>query len=143
MLTSSQSTGNQWYFDGTLVEGATENTITITEIGVYTVRTSVDDCVSETSDEFDAIILGVEENGAGQIQVLPNPVTDELVVLVEGSGAEVFNIIVIDAMGRRVFSETARGTDPQRFNMRNLSQGSYYVVVQTAGRTYSPRVVKR
>ncbi|MGB3949278.1 MAG: T9SS type A sorting domain-containing protein [Bacteroidia bacterium] len=49
VLTSSASTGNQWYVNDTIIPGATAQTYTITENGDYTVISTINGCKSDTS----------------------------------------------------------------------------------------------
>jgi hypothetical protein len=49
-LSSSLTSGNQWYNNGNLVSGATSPTYTATVAGVYTVATSSGTCVSSPSN---------------------------------------------------------------------------------------------
>ncbi|HZY82857.1 MAG TPA: choice-of-anchor tandem repeat GloVer-containing protein [Cyclobacteriaceae bacterium] len=50
VLTSSASSGNQWYKDGNPIDGATAQTYTPTVSGSYTVIISAGTCVSQPSD---------------------------------------------------------------------------------------------
>jgi len=49
LLTSSATSGNQWYKDGKLITGATNQTYTATDTGVYTVVTTLTNCASDVS----------------------------------------------------------------------------------------------
>ncbi len=49
VLTSSSTTGNQWYLDGAIIPGAASQTYTATENGTYTVIATVNGCVSSAS----------------------------------------------------------------------------------------------
>lgn len=48
-LTSSASSGNQWYKNGSVIAGATANTYQATETGYYTVKTTVNSVTSYAS----------------------------------------------------------------------------------------------
>ena len=48
-LTSSSSTGNQWYLDGAAISGATSNTYTAAASGSYTVKVTTNGCTSAAS----------------------------------------------------------------------------------------------
>jgi hypothetical protein len=48
-LTSSTATGNQWYKDGTIIPGATNQTYTASQSGNYTVKITSNSCVSNAS----------------------------------------------------------------------------------------------
>ncbi|WGQ09623.1 gliding motility-associated C-terminal domain-containing protein [Pedobacter gandavensis] len=54
LLTSSSSTGNQWYKNGSPISGATNATLEVSESGTYTVKVSANGCTSEAS--ADAVI---------------------------------------------------------------------------------------
>lgn len=59
-LTSNYSFGNQWYFNGNVIDGATDPTFTPTESGLYSVH------VCDFSAELEYIITGInisDENG--------------------------------------------------------------------------------
>ena len=49
VLTSSATTGNQWYLNGNIISGATSQTYTITQNGSYTVISTVNGCASAAS----------------------------------------------------------------------------------------------
>ncbi|WP_186280062.1 FG-GAP-like repeat-containing protein [Fluviicola chungangensis] len=49
VLTSSQTTGNQWYKDGVLITGATNQNYTATTAGIYTVTYTSGGCTSPQS----------------------------------------------------------------------------------------------
>ncbi|MGL2994935.1 Ig-like domain-containing protein [Flavobacterium sp. TSSA_36] len=51
VLTSSASSGNQWYKDGVAITGATTSSYTATATGVYTVIVTQNSCVSAESDQ--------------------------------------------------------------------------------------------
>ncbi|WP_035717591.1 beta strand repeat-containing protein, partial [Flavobacterium succinicans] len=51
VLTSSASTGNQWYKDGTIIAGATTSSYTAADSGIYTVIVTQNGCVSVESDQ--------------------------------------------------------------------------------------------
>lgn len=62
LLTSSATTGNQWYVNDTIIPGATSQTYTITENGDYTVISTVNGCSSDTSAVLtisNAFVVGV------------------------------------------------------------------------------------
>jgi IPT/TIG domain/Carboxypeptidase regulatory-like domain/PKD-like domain len=49
VLTSSETTGNQWYKDNVLLVGETNQTLVITQTGAYTVTVTVNNCTSPQS----------------------------------------------------------------------------------------------
>ncbi|CAN1493247.1 Gliding motility-associated, C-terminal domain [Flavobacteriaceae bacterium] len=51
VLRSSATTGNQWYKDGNAIAGATTNSYTATDSGIYTVIVTQNSCVSVESNQ--------------------------------------------------------------------------------------------
>ena len=56
ILSSSIALGNQWYKDGAVINGATNQTYTATQSGSYTVRVTTGNCTSQTSN---ALVVSV------------------------------------------------------------------------------------
>ena len=78
-LISNSSKGNQWFLNGTNIEGATEVEYYPTEVGNYTVQVMLNECTSEFSDEIEVlgIILSIDEK-KDHLVLWPNPVTKTL-----------------------------------------------------------------
>jgi gliding motility-associated-like protein len=51
-ISSSATTGNQWYKDGVIIPGATAKTYAAKESGLFTVTTSNAGCISDTSSDI-------------------------------------------------------------------------------------------
>lgn len=73
-LLSSACCGNQWYFDGAAIPGATSQSYTATQSGAYFVTVTLNGCSSEPSDTVD-VTVGIDEIAARNIQFMisPNP----------------------------------------------------------------------
>jgi SdrD B-like domain/Secretion system C-terminal sorting domain len=68
VLTSSMATGNQWYKDGALISGATSQTYTATQPGLYTVQqTGSNGCTSVST----AIVVALSNPNAPTIVASP------------------------------------------------------------------------
>ncbi len=63
-LISSAARGNQWYRDGVIIEGATEQSYTATESGSYTVTASNGYCVSDMSE---AVVVNLDSPDQMQV----------------------------------------------------------------------------
>lgn len=80
VLTSSNASGNQWYTGGTAIAGATNQDLKVSKAGIYKVITTIDDCVSEFSDDFAIVVTGIEESRHTEISLYPNPAMNHLTV---------------------------------------------------------------
>ena len=56
VLTSNACCGNQWYMDGTLIPGATNQSFTATQSGAYFDIVTLNSCSSEPSDTIDVTV---------------------------------------------------------------------------------------
>ncbi|WP_438834635.1 T9SS type A sorting domain-containing protein [Hymenobacter sediminis] len=148
-LTSSATTGNQFYLNGVAIVGATAQTYvlngTTAQLGAYTVvTTNASGCSSDPS-----VPLTVTSNGkplAGtSLSVYPNPTPDgRLQVELTGyrQGAE---LTVLNALGQVVFITTvtaATGLNTQSVNLGYLPSGVYTLRVKTVGGLDTRRIVR-
>jgi hypothetical protein len=146
MLTSSAATGNQWYNNGTLVLGATNQTLNVTlaNEGTYTVIANQGGCVSPVSDPVSVFITGFEDNLSTQpLLVHPNPAEDFLQV--QWNDFDPDNAIdasVVDQTGRSVIRQEL---PPQggRLDLSGLSPGLYLLQTTQGSKSKVQKFVKR
>jgi hypothetical protein len=108
VLTSSSATTYQWYLNGALIPGATNQTYNAIVSGVYIVRTTdINGCVNVYSDGFNfSFVTGVSENNlADGIIIYPNPtngiVTIDPSILVGIN----YEVAIFDLVGKLVLKE--------------------------------------
>lgn len=107
LLASSASSGNQWYLDGNLLPGATGQTYTALDNGVYTVVVNNGPCVSPVSEPVDVIIFSLEENTQSGISIFPNPVEDQLILNAANVGEA--ELRISDLSGRLIYQTKFNG----------------------------------
>jgi len=89
----------EWFLDGTLIGGATGNTLAPLQNGVYTVTMTISpDCIF-TSAPFNLLSVGLIVLTPTAVQVLNNPALGMLMVVNSGSPAL---YEVVDLSGRRI-----------------------------------------
>ncbi len=136
-LTSSSTSGNQWYLNGTIINDATSAALIATQPGVYKVQVKVDDCVSEFSSDQSFIITGDIEDRNAFIEIYPNPVSDWIYILL-GESEGVKDITILEMNGRKTDSQQVSGNGA-RFDVAQYSSGIYLVKVKTENEV---RVIK-
>jgi len=106
------------------------NSIFITQItGDYAVKLTLNDC-SETSDCYSinsttgSNILEVNH----QIQIFPNPTTNNLTISLEG--IDFIDIIILDIQGK-VLSKQSYLYDQDQINLSNINTGTYFLKIIT------------
>ncbi len=79
-LYSSASYGNQWYFNGTAISGATNQMLIVTQDGYYSVQiTDINGCASQMSASYHYVgPQGIQEQENTSFVVYPNPTTGKI-----------------------------------------------------------------
>jgi hypothetical protein len=125
LLLAPVASGNQWYFNGEAISGATQSSYMATTSGVYTVISIEDVCESALSEGFSVNISGIEEQDR-RISLYPNPCSD--FVVLEGMLASGSSYSVYDTCGRIVLEGVASGARV-RIETSALGSGIYHVVL--------------
>jgi streptogramin lyase len=135
LLTSSLATSYQWYFNGSLITGATEKYLEPNTKGPYTVRTSEGSCQSEMSDAIDVLVTGLGDDFP-IVEVYPNPVADYLNIITKTNGM----VHISDLTGAivRIAYITSR---PFQVNLNGLTNGMYLLKIPGSPHTY--KIVKQ
>jgi hypothetical protein len=124
ILSSSYTTGNVWYLNDTPIPDATNQTLAVSESGVYKVETSIGNCKSTSAREYS--ITGLESELAGSgVSYYPNPVTDLLTVRVAHSD-NINRVDLISSTGVRLESATIKNSEAV-IDMRNHPAGLYLI----------------
>jgi hypothetical protein len=134
-LSSSAPVGNQWYADGALLAGATQNTFTPVINGIYTVEVTSPQGCSTLSAPFTVIDVGMAElNNELNISLLLNPLTENFLIEIKaGSTTGSASFILSDACGRKVMSKNiliSPGVTTIRAAAGNLRNGIYFFSLQ-------------
>jgi FG-GAP-like repeat/Secretion system C-terminal sorting domain/IPT/TIG domain len=140
-LTSSASAGSQWFLNGTAIAGATNTTLSVTQIGTYKVKVQVDDCVSDFSDDQAIIVTGDIQKNTRSINIYPNPVTDWLTVKLGNSSGQK-GIAIYQLTGKKMTSQQV-STDEAGFYVADYTNGIYVVKITTGDAISVIRFVKQ
>lgn len=141
-LVSNYTAGNQWYFNQSMLMGATEQAITATKSGVYTVEAIFNGCTTTATREM--IIAGTEHE-AISVSVYPNPVVNELHIEVPVSGSNLNMFRLINAAGQPVTTiELQRDGSNWTGNvdMKHYASGVYILQSTDAASLVEVKVIK-
>ncbi|MCC2547241.1 T9SS type A sorting domain-containing protein [Hymenobacter sp. BT175] len=148
-LTSSATTGNQWYLNGTLIAGATGQSYVVNtpaQFGAYTVvTTSAQGCASQASLPL-TVTSSVRPLAGASLSVFPNPTHDgNLTVNLDGYRHNV-ELTVYTALGQEVYKVTvkpsASGQVQQAINLSSRPAGVYILRAKTEGGLDTRRIVR-
>jgi len=146
VLTSSSSTGNQWYLNGTAISGATSQSYTPTQNGNYTVVVTSNGCPSAASNTQTVTGLGVEELNVYQLSVYPNPSQGEFNVSFDASITETYSIKVYDEVGKLIYNESVENQNGQyikEVKLGEVASGIYNVTLSNGSNEVTRKVVIR
>ena len=141
--TASGASTYQWFMNGVPISGANNSTYTTSTAGIYNVLiANATGCADSASFGVNIQVTnctGLEENEFGQIQLYPNPATNQLFISVENMEEPLsFEIIATD--GRIV--ATGKLTDPiNNIDVAALATGIYHAKLTGSLGTKSIRFV--
>lgn len=136
-LQTSGGTSYQWYLDGVLIENATSAIYTPIQTGNYTVVLFDENGCSSTSEEYSWIAVGIAEI-EGQINVYPNPFSDQLIVV---SNSKISSLNVVDIQGRLVL-EIAPTNTKTSISTESWANGVYFIQMQAEDNQFFKKILK-
>jgi hypothetical protein len=130
-LLSSSPSGNQWYKEDVLIQGATSTTYKPNEAAYYSVKSTINSCVSPMSDTYYLVVTALTNFSIGEyIRVTPNPIQGNSAVQFKLNGVSKIDVEIVDVQGRIVIqkSNISSGTS---IGLSGLKQGTYFMKVSS------------
>ena len=128
VLSTVSGVSYQWYLNGFAISGATNQSLTITGNGFYSVSVTYSSGCVGTSPDFAYNVVGLEEL-TSSISIFPNP-TNGLVTIstnrVENGTA---TIQVKDLSGRIVLDSITIASTSSQVDLFNLNEGMYIIEI--------------
>lgn len=128
VLNSTSATTYQWYLNGASISGATNQSYTPTQNGVYVVRiTDVNGCVYMYSDGYNYTgTTSVNESDLERyLIVFPNPSTGIINLQMPYMLGNDFTIIVSDALGKALLTENNKSV----IDLSAFKNGLYFISI--------------
>ena len=132
VLTSSAASGNQWYYAGNAIAGATNQTYTVTHnTGYYWCVVTTNGCASPISNKVWVVVTGQQELQGSNFNVYPVPNDGRFTVSITSPVQEAFTVQVFNQLGAKVFELNdlqVNGTVEKQVDLRPIANGIYSVV---------------
>lgn len=143
VLTSSSSSGNQWYLNGSPISGATGQNYTPTTNGIYTVVVTLSGCSSTASSQLNVTNVGIDEENLNMLMVFPNPTNGKFSITFESVSGKEYVLEIFNDIGQVVFSETFRngGSILRPIDLGENASGVYTVTLKSEGKSTIKKVV--
>ncbi|WP_460502975.1 T9SS type A sorting domain-containing protein, partial [Hymenobacter agri] len=145
-LTSSAATGNQFYFNGSLITGATGSSYVVNsaaQLGSYTVTTTnANGCTSLPSLPL-VVTATARQLADASLQLYPNPTPDGKLTLTLSNAHAPVQLLVLNALGQVVYRATVPASaNAQPLDLSALPSGVYLLRATTAEGTATRRFVR-
>ncbi len=145
-LTTATATGYQWYKDGSIITGATNQTYNATASGNYTVVvTNTYGCYSEPSEPVSVVISGIEDINPFGLKVFPNPMQSHTRIEYYLATTQQVNITLYDVAGNSIETiiNTYKPAGDHYIVWRNpgLANGIYYMVMTSGNEKSTTKLV--
>ena len=102
-LQSTAASGNQWYFEGTLITGATGQTYVATQDGYYWDIVTLNGCSSDSSNHKLILTTGIDPHSSAAINIYPVPNDGQFNVSINTASDQSFSISVYNSIGVRIY----------------------------------------
>jgi len=137
-LQSSYATGNQWYLDGDIIDGAIGQTYTPTANGNYTVvHTDANTCEA-TSQPYNMLTVGIAAAGNNAFAAEPNPTTGQFNLRMP---LGTYSLEVFSPMGQLVYSKTLQGSTTHQIDLGTVAKGMYTLRLANADGMHHQRII--
>jgi len=140
-LTSNAANGNQWYLNGAAITGATNNSYTATNAGTYKVQVTIDNCLSDFSNDTPVVITGDLTKGNASISLYPNPTAG--ILFIAGLEPETNECSIVDLLGRPRMMNLEKSGDLHRLTTESLVDGVYMLRVNQSNSVHQLKFVKK
>lgn len=133
-LISSSQFGNQWYLNGAILQGDTNQTLTIASTGIYQLVVTLNTCSSQMTDtttyHFSAITNVIPDKL--NLNIYPNPNDGHFTVELYSPVKADYNLKIINELGMEIsnYDLTINGKLSKSIDIKELSSGIYFVVLK-------------
>lgn len=144
VLASNIPQGNQWYYEGNLIAGATGQSYTATQNGWYWDQATSGACVSDTSRHQQVLTIGQQQINGKTIRVFPVPCSGLLYIdagnLTEGS----YVITLLNLAGNPLVTTAgvwSKESPLAEMNLGILPDGVYSLEIKCVTRIIHTKVI--
>ena len=133
ILTSDAPAGNQWYYQGNIIPGATSQTDTATQNGIYWDVVTLNGCSSAPSNQIDIFQVGINPDQGSAISVYPVPNDGLFTLSITRASTGSYTLSVLDNLGVEVYFQkvvSVIGTINKVIDLRPIPSGLYTLIIR-------------
>jgi hypothetical protein len=138
VLTSSETNGNQWYFNGSPIQNATAQSYQAISIGSYYVESSNGTCTGiSQSVSISSLSLNKQINNE-LFTLFPNPTSG--ILIFENNLNKTYRLKIYNMYGQMLYS--IDGLDHLELNLAEFEAGSYLVKIEIENQLFTQNIIK-
>lgn len=145
LLTSSATSGNQWYNDLTgAIPDATGQTLQAFITASYWTVVTVNDCVAPESNHVYVIVDGQRELESGSFSVYPMPNDGRFTITINSTVQESFTVVAYNQLGVKIFElgdVQIFGTFEKQIDLRPVASGLYSLIFLNSSHSVMRKVL--
>jgi len=146
ILRSSSPIGNHWFKDGVELLGQINQTLSLTNSGIYTVSVTLGSGCSRESKTYNAIKTDVPiiQTADFICRVFPNPNNGMFTVELESDHPYVFGLELFSSNGRSIVNKTVNYTSGIQhipFGKSSIAKGVYYLQINFGSNVLSRQII--
>lgn len=142
-LFSNALAGNQWYnIQSGIIDNATDSIYIPSRSGDYFVIVTKNGCSSDSSNIFNYTSVGIAVlSNKSTINIYPNPADSKFDIEIDNQ-KESYTLEILNIVGQIVFTEKLNNSIEQ-VDLSGLSNGVYFVKLQSASNTIVRKIIKQ
>ncbi|MEI7662632.1 MAG: T9SS type A sorting domain-containing protein [Bacteroidota bacterium] len=133
VLTSSSPAGNQWYYEGTAIAGANQQSyIVANHTGYYGCTVTLLGCTSSLSNKVWVVVTGEQEMQFSRINVYPVPNRGRFTLSIGSRVEETISMSIYNEIGVRIFGPCeiqVNGLTEKQIDISPAVSGTYTIVL--------------
>ncbi|MFI5172450.1 MAG: PKD domain-containing protein [Chitinophagales bacterium] len=138
-LSTASADTYQWYLDGDIIPGATNQTYVPEESGNYYVEITIDGC-TDKSDELSVIVEGTGNLEISQIKIYPNPNDGNGFTIISDFINQASELIIVNAEGQIIVNQQVILDHSTKIDI-DLLKGIYLIRLTDEFGTHSETMV--
>ncbi len=131
LLTTIAGTSYQWYFDGSIIPGATDQSYLANETGDFSVEVSFANGCVGVSNPFPMSFVSLTDLSEVVLRIYPNPASHVLNIEIGNSLDGALKIEILDAAGRLVDQQKVSNVGTTSIDISTLETGMYQLIISS------------
>ena len=146
VLTSTPATTYQWYWNGSIISGATSQNYTVTTSGNYYVEVTYFNACPYTSNTINFTATGIANTFQPEFLISPNPSNDFVNVNFIAKNSEEITFKLMNTIGQIIMEKKSvvgvGEVISEKLSMKEFESGIYFLSVQSKSFQHIEKIVK-